>query len=275
MSQYSLSRLCLQLGLLASTAVVLSACSSKSLQRAPVEDRSRTATSTQRPTPLPSTRPAIGRENLGKPGYYEVQAGDNLFRIGRNFGRSVAELARWNGLSDPYIIEIGDVLRVAPAGSSATAANTTGSSSTTSASNSNSSAPGNPTGSSPAMPDTGINWAWPSNGPLLQGFDAAKNKGVDIAGKAGDPVLAAADGSVVYAGSALRGYGNLVIVKHGSTFVTAYAHNQTILVKDGQSVKRGQKIAEMGQSEADRVKLHFEIRKNSNPVDPMQYLPPR
>ena len=89
-----------------------------------------------------------------------------------------------------------------------------------------------------------------------------------------DP-LAAADGSVVYAGSALRGYGNLVIVKHGATFVSAYAHNQTLLVKDGQSVKRGQKIAEMGQSEADRVKLHFEIRKNSTPIDPMQYLPSR
>ena len=273
MSQHSLSRLCLQLGLLASAAVVFSACSSKSLQRAPVEDRSRTASNNQRPI-QPITRPAIGRENLGKPGYYEVQAGDNLFRISRNFGRSVAELARWNGLTDPYIIEIGDVLRVALAGSSATATNSVGSSATTNASNSNNPAPGKPTGS-PAMPDTSVNWAWPSNGPLLQGFDAAKNKGADIAGKAGDPILAAADGSVVYAGSALRGYGNLVIVKHNSSFVTAYAHNQTILVKDGQSVKRGQKIAEMGQSEADRVKLHFEIRKNSNPVDPMQYLPPR
>jgi lipoprotein NlpD len=216
---------------------------------------------------------------LGKPGYYEVQAGDNLFRIGRNFGRSVADLARWNGLADPYIIEIGDVLRVAPAGSSATAAGSmgnTGNGATTGANSSSNPAPGNPTGSSsPAMPDTGLNWAWPNNGPLLQGFDAAKNKGIDLAGKAGDTVLAAADGSVVYAGSALRGYGNLVIIKHSSTFVTAYAHNQTILVKDGQSVKRGQKIAEMGQTEADRVKLHFEIRKNSNPVDPMQYLPPR
>ena len=125
------------------------------------------------------------------------------------------------------------------------------------------------------MVDASVSWAWPGTGAILQGFNAASNKGVDLAGKAGDPVLAAADGSVVYAGSALRGYGNLVIIKHNSVFVTAYAHNQSLLVKDGQSVKRGQKIAEMGQSESDRVKLHFEIRKNSTPVDPMQYLPAR
>lgn len=256
------SAIALQLGLSASALVILSACSSTSLQRAPVEDRSRSANNASTRV-LPPTRQAIGRENLGKPGYYEVQAGDNLFRIGRNFGRSVSELARWNGLSDPYIIEIGDVLRVSATGSSPIGSSPTDSPKPSS------------TSSAPSPTEVQINWAWPATGPLLQGFDPAKNKGIDIAGKAGDPVLAAADGSVVYAGSALRGYGNLVIVKHGSTFVSAYAHNQTLLVKDGQSVKRGQKIAEMGQSEADRVKLHFEIRKNSTPIDPMQYLPSR
>lgn len=265
------SAIALQLGLSASALVILGACSSKSLQRAPVEDRSRSANSNTSTRVIPPTRAAIGRENLGKPGYYEVQAGDNLFRIGRNFGRSVAELARWNGLADPYIIEIGDVLRVSPAGSNAvippSASGTSGAPADSSKSGTSSPVP-SPT-------ETQVNWAWPASGPILQGFDPAKNKGVDIAGKAGDPVLAAADGSVVYAGSALRGYGNLVIVKHGATFVSAYAHNQTLLVKDGQSVKRGQKIAEMGQSEADRVKLHFEIRKNSTPIDPMQYLPSR
>lgn len=264
MTQRPFTRICIQFGLLASAAIVLSACSSKSLQRAPVEDRSRASSNQQRP--ISATRPAIGRENLGKPGYYEVQAGDNLFRISRNFGRSVAELARWNGLSDPYIIEIGDVLRVAATGAAGAA----------SANNTSSTPVIAPVGSNtPAAADVSVNWAWPVSGPLLQGFDPAKNKGIDIAGKAGDPVLAAADGTVVYAGSALRGYGNLLIVKHSATFVSAYAHNQTLLVKDGQSVKRGQKIAEMGQSEADRVKLHFEIRKNSTPVDPMQYLPSR
>jgi lipoprotein NlpD len=106
-------------------------------------------------------------------------------------------------------------------------------------------------------------------------FDEVKNKGVDIAARAGDPVLAAADGRVVYAGAGLRGYGNLIIVKHNNTYLTAYAHNQTLLVKEDQMVRQGQKIAEMGSSDADRVKLHFEIRRQGKPVDPLRYLPPR
>ena len=108
---------------------------------------------------------------------------------------------------------------------------------------------------------------------MLAGFDEAKNKGLDIAGKAGDPVLAAADGRVVYAGAGLRGYGNLIILKHNNTYLTAYAHNQTLLVKEDQSVRKGQKIAEMGTSDTDRVKLHFEIRRQGKPVDPSKYLP--
>ena len=110
-------------------------------------------------------------------------------------------------------------------------------------------------------------------GTLLAGFDETKNKGLDLAGKAGDPVFASADGRVVYAGAGLRGYGNLIILKHNNTFLTAYAHNQTLLVKEDQSVRKGQKIAEMGSSDADRVKLHFEIRRQGKPVDPAKYLP--
>jgi lipoprotein NlpD len=110
---------------------------------------------------------------------------------------------------------------------------------------------------------------------VLQGFDEQRNKGLDLGGKAGDAVLAAADGRVVYAGSALRGYGNLVILKHNSTFLSAYAHNQTLLVKEDQVVKRGQKIAEMGSTDAERVQLHFEIRRDGKPVDPARYLPAR
>jgi lipoprotein NlpD len=123
--------------------------------------------------------------------------------------------------------------------------------------------------------DENVGWIWPAQGALLAGFDEARNKGLDIAGKPGDPVLASADGRVVYAGAGLRGYGNLVILKHNNTFLTAYAHNQTLLVKEDQSVKKGQKIAEMGSSDADRVKLHFEIRRQGRPVDPARYLPPR
>jgi len=106
-------------------------------------------------------------------------------------------------------------------------------------------------------------------------FEEGKVKGLVLGGKAGDPVLAAADGRVVYAGAGLRGYGNLVIIKHNSTYLTAYAHNQTLLVKDDQAVRRGQKIAEMGSTDADSVRLHFEIRRQGKPIDPAKLLPPR
>lgn len=125
------------------------------------------------------------------------------------------------------------------------------------------------------VPTEGPAWAWPAAGKTLAGFNDATNKGVDIAGKAGDPVHAAADGKVVYSGAGLRGYGKLVIIKHDATFLSAYAHNNSILVKEGQSVTRGQKIAEMGNTDADQVKLHFEIRRQGKPVDPSQYLPKR
>ena len=116
---------------------------------------------------------------------------------------------------------------------------------------------------------------WPAAGSVLAGFDEVKNKGLDIGGAAGDPVLAAADGRVVYVGSSLRGYGNLIILKHNNTYLTAYAHNQVLLVKEDQTVRKGQKIAEMGSSDTDRTKLHFEVRRQGKPVDPVKYLPPR
>jgi lipoprotein NlpD len=116
---------------------------------------------------------------------------------------------------------------------------------------------------------------WPAAGAVVLPFEEGKAKGLVIAGKAGDPVLAAADGRVVYAGSGLRGYGNLVILKHNNTYLTAYAHNQTLLVKEDQAVRRGQRIAEMGATDAERVQLHFEIRKQGKPIDPARLLPPR
>ena len=114
-----------------------------------------------------------------------------------------------------------------------------------------------------------------ATGAVVAPFDEGKVKGLAFGGKAGDPVYAAADGKVVYAGSGLRGYCNLIILKHNNTYLTAYAHNQTLLVKEDQSVKRGQKIAEMGSSDSDTVKLHFEIRKQGKPIDPAKLLPPR
>jgi lipoprotein NlpD len=129
----------------------------------------------------------------------------------------------------------------------------------------------------PAAPsgEDAVAFVWPVSGSVLETYDEVKNKGVDIGGKLGDPVLAAADGRVVYAGAGLRGYGNLIILKHNNTYLTAYAHNQNLLVREDQAVKQGQKIAEMGSSDADRVKLHFEVRRQGKPVDPLGYLPKR
>ena len=118
-------------------------------------------------------------------------------------------------------------------------------------------------------------WIWPANGPTIAQFEEGKRKGLVIGGKAGDPVVAAGDGRVVYAGSGLRGYGNLVIIKHGGDYLTAYAHNQALLVKEDQAVRKGQKIAEMGATDAERVQLHFEIRKQGKPIDPARQLPAR
>ena len=123
--------------------------------------------------------------------------------------------------------------------------------------------------------DDRVDWLWPASGKIITGFsDTGNLKGIDIAGKAGQPVVASAAGKVVYAGTGLRGYGKLVIVKHNNTFLSAYAHNRDLLVKEGQQVTRGQKIAEMGNTDSDEVKLHFEIRRLGKPVDPLKYLPP-
>ena len=126
----------------------------------------------------------------------------------------------------------------------------------------------------PALSGDDVAWIWPANGKTIGSYSEGGNKGIDIAGKAGDPVIAAADGKVIIA-NFLRGYGKLVIVKHNATYVSVYGHNQTLLVKEGQMVTRGQKIAEMGNTDADQVKLHFEVRSQGKPLDPMKYLPAR
>ena len=139
-------------------------------------------------------------------------------------------------------------------------------------------APASPKAEEKAEPLQGgdeIFWIWPASGKMIGTFSENGSKGIDIAGKAGDPVIAVGDGKIVYSGTGLRGYGKLVIIKHNNTYLSAYAHNQNILVKEGQSVKKGQRIAEMGNTDADQVKLHFEIRRQGKPVDPMKYLPAR
>jgi lipoprotein NlpD len=126
-----------------------------------------------------------------------------------------------------------------------------------------------------AKPSEEINWAWPVPGRVMETFDSTRNKGIDVSGQVGEAVQAASDGKVVYSGTGLRGYGNLVIVKHSEIFLSAYAHNSKLLVSQGDTVRRGQKIAELGSSDADKPKLHFEIRREGQPVDPLKYLPAR
>ena len=257
-----------------------------------------------------AAKPLPGAENAGKPGYYTIKPGDTLIRVGLENGQNWKDLVKWNNLENPNVIEVGQVIRVVPPGAEGTLvrpiastkvearpldAKPVPSGSGASAPPVASSASGAPTPSAPvaAVPtpapaapaapamtptkdiDDEVTWQWPSNGAVGANFEEGKTKGLVITGKAGDPVYAAADGRVVYAGSGLRGYGNLVILKHNSTYLTAYAHNQTLLVKEDQAVRRGQKIAEMGASDADRVQLHFEIRRQGKPVDPARLLPAR
>lgn len=299
-------------GLITATAL-LGACSSTSLTRAPVEDRQTAVSAPPRPVSDPRTEPVkqpSGLENAGKPGYYTVKPGDTLIRIGLENGQSYKDIRRWNAIEDPNRIEVGQILRIIPPVAVATepvtrpvtsapittaalppgvgvgarvasaASPVAGAASAASpagvpASAASASASASATASSGATADDELGWIWPNGGTVIAGFDEVKNKGVDIAGSAGDSVLAAAEGKVVYAGAGLRGYGNLIILKHNNTYLSAYAHNRTLLVKEDQTVRRGQKIAEMGDSDADRVKLHFEVRKQGKPVDPIKYLPAR
>ena len=292
--------------LLATTlVVVLAGCASSGGRKAPVEDRSVAAKPSAAPSaPEAAPVPLPGAENAGKPGYYTVKPGDTLLRVSLDHGLNWRDLVRWNNLENPNLLEVGQVLRVVPpAAETVTAravpnagrvdtrpleARPAASAPATSASATAPAATPVPPALPPAPPPPAVDsaaaareggeeivWMWPAAGAVIAGFDEGRNKGLTITGKAGDPVVAASDGRVVYAGSSLRGYGNLVIVKHSDLFLTAYAHNQVLLVKDDQVVRRGQKIAEMGSTDAERVQLHFEIRRQGKPVDPAKLLPPR
>ncbi len=288
-------------------AALLSACSTP-MDPAPVEVRSGARYGAGR-MPVAANPSLPGAENSGKPGYHTVRPGDTLIRIALENGQYWKDVIKWNNLENPNIIEVGQVLRVAPPETqvevetaTTKAVNITkveprpldakpassaadGNAAVTSAV----SAPSAPaSGSSlamiPAQPpvppparegDDNVNWRWPAGGTLIKPFEEGRSKGLTLNGQAGDPVFAAADGRVVYAGSGLRGYGNLVILKHNSTYLTAYAHNQRLLVKEDQVVKRGQEIAQMGSTDADQVQLHFEVRRLGKPIDPAKVLPPR
>jgi lipoprotein NlpD len=203
-------------------------------------------------------------ENADKSAYYKVKPGDTLGRIAASNNQNWRDIVRWNNLANPNRIVVGQTLRIVAPGQVAAASQSAPSAN----------AAGVPCIATSADSPDSMNFIWPVKGSVLAGFDGTANKGIDIGGNAGDPVYAAADGRVVYAGANLPGYGNLVILKHNNTFLTAYAHNQAILVNENELVRRGQKIAQMGSTGANQTELHFEIRRLGNPVDPVQYLPP-
>ncbi|RKV77225.1 MAG: LysM peptidoglycan-binding domain-containing protein [Neisseria sp.] len=219
---------------------------------------------------------------------HTVVRGDTVYNIAKRYQITQDNLRAWNNMAD-NTISVGQVLRVkpagytAPAGSAATSAARTQPSAASSATPNVPSTPQantskvatpatTPTVSTGGVRNTGgITWQRPTAGNVITKFGGT-NKGVDIAGNPGQPVVAAADGKVVYAGSGLRGYGNLVIIQHSPTFLSAYGHNQSLLVNEGQTVKRGQTIAKMGNSDASRTQLHFEVRQNGKPVNPANYV---
>jgi lipoprotein NlpD len=304
-------------------AAALAACSSNP----PIEGMG-----TPKPgvTTTEATRMKVAGEKDWRPATHQVLKGDTMYSIAFYYGLDYRELAELNGLKDPRVIQVGQVLRLFPAAKSAPAAadakpagptlkdqpkvvkyvyNDAAMAQIDEVQNTGTriyKVPGatievlplnhkpdvvipNAKGATmPARVDTApssdahvinteedaLQWSLPATGKVIAGFsESANRKGIDIAGQLGQAVLASAPGKVVYSGSGLRGYGKLIIIKHNKTYLSAYAHNDKILVKEGQVVKRGEKIAEMGKTDADQVKLHFEVRRLGKPVDPAKYLP--
>jgi lipoprotein NlpD len=199
----------------------------------------------------------LGRSLTGS---YRVKPGDTVYSIAFEAGADYRDLAAWNGIETPYRIRSGQVLRLSAPAPAATPAT----------------APPRAPAPRAVEPETKIKWSWPADGAIVQGFGGAHaGRGLVFGGREGQSVRTAAAGKVVYAGSGLRGYGELIIVKHDETYLSAYAHNRKLLVQEGHTVSAGQTIAEMGDGGAPQVRLHFEIRRRGVPVDPMAYLPRR
>jgi len=285
-----------RLALLTILIGLVAGCSTTTRQ-APIVERPVTAAPTR---PAPAKVEEAPRHD--ERGMYTVRKGDTLLRIALDVGENYRDLVTWNNLANPDDIKVGQVLRVSQPGGERSANIQTqpvpmpppanvprktepradktpyseGKVATTTPPATTTTTPAAPAAPAAAAGDEArLSWMWPSEGRVIATFDDGRNKGVDIAGKAGQPVVAAGSGKVMYAGSGIRGYGNLVIVKHSNSLLSAYAHNRKIVVKEGDNVTRGQQIAEMGDSDADTVKLHFEIRHQGKPVDPTRFLPVR
>lgn len=227
----------------------------------------------------PNRAPVVGQpgantvstDDVDPNGLYIVRSGDTLYSIALAFGLDWRELAKANGISDPSRLSVGQRLVVREVTAASEVKPVTPRDQAEPIRAPTPQAPE----TKPSASDTALGFVWPHNGTVIRNFKAGVNKGIDLAAKVGDPVIASLGGKVVYSGNALRGYGNLVIVKHDNNLLTAYAHNQTLLVKEGDLVKQGQRIAEAGQSDAERPMLHFEVRKQGKPVNPLDYLPRR
>lgn len=280
-------------------AAVLAGCVSR--RGAPVVDRA-PGTIISPPRAAPPGKPAR-RPGDARPEIYVVRKGDTLYSVALDHGLDYRELAQWNGITDASVIKEGQQLRMTPPPSAATAAplrtapgvqgRPIGEAGTVAETKSQPKAVRAPYSEQtyaqmagvraeppekPAPPGAGddaLAWAWPTAGKIVSTFnDSGNRKGIGIAGKLGQPVLASAPGRVIFSGTGIRGFGKLIVIKHNNTFLSVYAHNSELLVKEGQSVAKGQKIAEMGSTDTDRVKLHFEIRRFGKPVDPAKLLPP-
>lgn len=212
-----------------------------------------------------------------RPGFYEVQKGDTLYSIAWRYGLDYRTLAEWNDIRDPYVIYPGQDIRLSPGArrKSTTAAGAQGRSSRTVRTETSSPSPSSKSGTNKqsAGTDASINWQWPTPGKVVNPDTPIAKKGVNIAGRKGQHIKAAADGRVVYSGSGLLGYGKLIIIKHSDVYLSAYAHNDKIYVKEGDRVAVGQKIATMGLGNNGKPVLHFEIRKDGKPVSPLYHLP--
>ena len=282
-------------------AVMLSGCASR-MAPAPIESRTipgasapsvkragggPAAPSTPAAPTAPATRPSTeASSSLAPDGFYRIKRGDTLIGISLDHGVSWRDLAGWNQIDNPNLIEVDQLIRVRPPAVTAPASATRNQETRPmevrpigpiASAPTSPPAGGGPAAAAPRPPvaaDT-ITLSWPGRGQVITQFADPGYKGIALSGAEGDPVLAAGDGRVVYSGSGLRGYGNLVIVKHEGDFLTAYAHNRSILVSEGQTVKRGQKIAELGKTDSEVPKLHFEVRRAGKPVDPMKYLAQR
>jgi len=294
---------------LLATAILLAGCATSG-HRAPVRERGASAYTQAAKDAAAAQRRSAERDS--RPSMYVVQKGDTLFSIAFNYGFDYHELAELNGIENPNMIQIGQQIRLSPSATAARQAVTSQpvtlrplikdqpkvvkyaySEAAVAQAEGRTQQASTPqpviapvvakAESKPVPPsaakaaDAGeadaLEWSMPAQGKLIGRFSETDNrKGIDIAGKLGQPIFASAPGKVVYSGSGLRGYGKLLIVKHNNTYLSAYAHNDQLLVKEGQTVTRGQKIAEMGNSDSDQVKLHFEVRRFGKPVDPADYL---